>query len=129
MKIGELSLKTGVSIRSIRYYEEKKLIYPKRLENGYRVYSEEDVERVKAVQLFLDLGLSTEEIYPVIECGSFYPADRDSGCSTSALSLYKAKLEITREQIRNLQEVETELENLINFWTKAQNQGKGRDIK
>lgn len=129
MKIGQLSLKTGVSIRSLRYYEEKKLIYPKRLENGYREYSEEDVERVKAVQLFLDLGLSTEEIYPVIACGSLHPADSNSDCSSSALSLYKEKLAITREQIRYLQEVETELESLINFWTKIQNQGKGRDIK
>ena len=100
MKIGELSLKTGVSIRSIRYYEEKNLIYPKRLENGYRVYSEEDVERVKAVQLFLDLGLSTEEIYPVVACGSFHPVDNNSDCASSALSLYREKLEKTREQIK-----------------------------
>ncbi|API91531.1 MULTISPECIES: MerR family transcriptional regulator [unclassified Virgibacillus] len=130
MKIGELSSKTGVSIRSIRYYEEKNLIYPKRLENGYRIYSEKDVERVKAVQLFLELGLNTDEIYPVISCDSFHPVDNNSAdCASTALSLYKEKLEKTREQISNLQEVERELENLIDFWTNVENQGKGSDIK
>lgn len=88
MKIGELSAKTGVSIRSIRYYEEKKLMNPKRLENGYRIYNEEDVERVKAVQLFLELGLSLDEIFPVISCGSFQPIDPHSDCAATALSLY-----------------------------------------
>jgi len=129
MKIGELSLKTGVSIRSIRYYEEKNLIEPKRLENGYRIYSKEDVERVKAVQLFLELGLNTDEIFPVISCGSFHPVDNDSDCASTALSLYREKLEKTREQISNLREVERELENLIDFWTKVENYGKGSGIK
>lgn len=129
MKIGELSSKTGVSIRSIRYYEEKKLLAPKRLENGYRVYSEKDVKRVKAVQLFLELGLSSEEIFPVLSCDSFQPIDHNSDCAVTALSLYREKLKKTREQISNLQEVERELENLIDFWTNVENEGKGSDIK
>ncbi|UNK18828.1 MerR family transcriptional regulator [Paenibacillus sp. N3/727] len=129
MKIGELSLKTGASIRSIRYYEEKKLIHPKRLENGYRIYSEKDMERVKAVQLFLDLGLNIEEIYPVLSCGSLHPVDNNSECASSAIFLYKEKLERTREQIKNLKEVESELEDLIKFWTKVKYQGEGSDIK
>lgn len=129
MKIGELSSKTGVSIRSIRYYEEKKLLDPKRLENGYRVYSEKDVERVKAVQLFLELGLSLDEIFPVISCESFHPIDHHSDCASTALSLYREKLEKTREQISNLKEVENELENLVDFWENVENRRKGSDIK
>lgn len=129
MKIGELSLKTGVSIRSIRYYEEKNLIEPKRLDNGYRVYREEDVERVKAVQLFLDLGLSTEEIYPVMSCGSLHPIDHSSDCVASALTLYKGKLAVTREQIKNLKKLEEELEGFIHFWTKVEEQAKGSDVE
>ncbi|MEI3612736.1 MerR family transcriptional regulator [Pseudogracilibacillus sp. SO30301A] len=130
MKIGELSSKTGVSIRSIRYYEEKKLIDPKRLENGYRIYSEKDVERIKAVQLFLELGLNTDEIFPIISCGSSHPVDSNSSnCASTALSLYKEKLEKTREQINKLQKVERELESFINFWTNVETQGKGGDTK
>lgn len=128
MKIGELSQKTGVSIRSIRYYEEKKLITPLRLENGYRIYSEKDLERVKAVQLFLDLGLNTEEIYPIFSCGSLYPVDNNSNCAISALSLYQEKLERTREQIESLKKLEAQLENLIEFWTKVSDQAEGDDL-
>ncbi|MBA4496593.1 MerR family DNA-binding transcriptional regulator [Paenactinomyces guangxiensis] len=40
MNIGEISCRTGVSVRSIRYYEQKGLISPKRQENGYREYGE-----------------------------------------------------------------------------------------
>ncbi|MBY7142607.1 MerR family transcriptional regulator [Virgibacillus sp. NKC19-3] len=129
MKIGELSSKTGVSIRSIRYYEEKKLIDPERLENGYRVYTEKDVERVKAVQLFLELGLNADEIFPVMSCESFHPIDHNSDCASTALSLYSEKLEKTRVQINHLQEAERELENVIDFWTNVENQGKGGDSK
>lgn len=39
MKIGELSARTGVSIRSLRYYEQQGLLAPARHENGYREYS------------------------------------------------------------------------------------------
>ncbi|TES54329.1 MerR family transcriptional regulator [Halalkalibacterium halodurans] len=50
MKISELSKKTGVSIRSLRYYEQKRLLHPTRLKNGYREYDESDIENVKTVQ-------------------------------------------------------------------------------
>ncbi|WP_313800277.1 MerR family transcriptional regulator [Cytobacillus sp.] len=61
MKISELSEYTGVSTRSIRYYEKKNLIKPSRTKNGYRVYDEQDIRRVKAIQFFLDIGLKTDE--------------------------------------------------------------------
>ncbi|RNB85563.1 MerR family transcriptional regulator [Brevibacillus panacihumi] len=129
MKISELSQKTGVSIRSLRYYEEKKLIHPKRLENGYRIYSEQDVERVKAVQLFLGLGLNTEEIHPVVSCDPLHPIDINPTCADFALALYMEKLEHTHEQIKNLQKIESELESLIHFWTQVKNQGEGGGTK
>lgn len=127
MQIGELSRKTGVSIRSLRYYEEKQLISPTRLDNGYRVYSEIDVERVKAVQFFLDLGLKIEEIYPILTCGSLQPVDHTSDCATSAIALYTEKLAKTREQIINLQRAEAELVAILGFWTKVKERSEGGD--
>ena len=38
MKIGELAEKSGVSVRSLRYYEQQGLLQPGRLMNGYRMY-------------------------------------------------------------------------------------------
>lgn len=46
MKISQLSRATGVSPRSIRHYEKKKLLTANRLENDYREFDESAVERV-----------------------------------------------------------------------------------
>lgn len=45
MHIRELSKVTGVSLRSLRYYEQKHLLSPARSENGYRIYEDIDVKR------------------------------------------------------------------------------------
>lgn len=47
MKIGELSIRTGISVSAIRYYERQGLLgEPERSESGYRRYGEDDVQRV-----------------------------------------------------------------------------------
>ncbi|WP_062052014.1 MerR family transcriptional regulator [Bacillus sp. JCM 19034] len=114
MRISELSVKTGVSIRSLRYYEEKGLITPQRLTNGYRQYNGSDVERVNNIQLFLDLGLSTDEIHPILDCTT--EISTSSKCASEAISLYEGKLRDTRTQIKQLREVEIKLEKIIAFW-------------
>ena len=62
MKIQELERKTGLERPSIRFYEKEGLLSPKRLENGYREYSEADVELLKKIKLLRQLGLSIEKI-------------------------------------------------------------------
>lgn len=123
--IGELSNKTGVSIRSIRYYEKKGLILPERLENGYRQYHIADVERVKTIQLFLDLGLRTDEISPILSCESSIPGNEIIKCAPEAISLYEAKLQNTQQQIETLKETESKLKDVLSFWRKVEMQTKG----
>ncbi|MFM2482356.1 MerR family DNA-binding transcriptional regulator [Celerinatantimonas sp. YJH-8] len=43
MKISELSRKTNVSIRMIRYYEKKELLQPTRTSSGYRCFNKDDI--------------------------------------------------------------------------------------
>lgn len=62
----EVQNKTGLTRKAIEYYEEKGIIDPVRLENGYRDYSEEDVEILEKVALFTKLGLSLKEIREII---------------------------------------------------------------
>jgi DNA-binding transcriptional MerR regulator len=50
MKIGELSERTGASVRMLRYYEEQGLLEPERTGSGYRVYAEPDVDRVARIR-------------------------------------------------------------------------------
>jgi DNA-binding transcriptional MerR regulator len=62
MRIGELSRRTGVSVRLLRYYEEQALLTPARRPSGYREYREADVERVRRIRLLLGAGLPTRAI-------------------------------------------------------------------
>jgi DNA-binding transcriptional MerR regulator len=59
VKIGELSRRTGVSTRLLRYYEEQGLIAPARSTNTYRTYDEQDVARVEQVVGLVRAGVPT----------------------------------------------------------------------
>lgn len=58
----EVQDKTNLSRKAIEYYEDKGLVHPKKLENGYRDYSDGDVEVLKRISLLRNLGLSISEI-------------------------------------------------------------------
>ncbi|MCG5214778.1 MerR family transcriptional regulator [Streptosporangium sp. KLBMP 9127] len=66
MRIGELSRRTGVPTRMLRYYEEQDLLHPERTGNGYRVYGEPAVYRVQQIRGLLDSGLTTEIIRRIL---------------------------------------------------------------
>ncbi|SEM26302.1 MerR family transcriptional regulator [Nonomuraea pusilla] len=66
MKIGELSRRTGVPARMLRYYEEQGLLRPDRAGNGYRDYPPSAVDRVRQVRGLLDSGLTTDIIRRVL---------------------------------------------------------------
>ncbi|MDG4797948.1 MerR family transcriptional regulator [Micromonospora sp. WMMD1082] len=57
MLIGELSTRTGASVRMLRYYEEQGLLVPRRTGSGYRVYAESDVDRVARIRCMLSAAL------------------------------------------------------------------------
>jgi DNA-binding transcriptional MerR regulator len=62
-RIGELAAKVGLTERTIRYYEERGLLESvKRLDGGQRVYTDEDVRRLKFIQKLKVLGLSLAEM-------------------------------------------------------------------
>ncbi|BAN61718.1 MerR family transcriptional regulator [Streptococcus anginosus] len=58
----EIQNKTGLTRKAIEYYEEKGLIKPLKLENGYRDYSDEDMKILSKISLFRKVGLSISEI-------------------------------------------------------------------
>lgn len=66
MKIGELSRRTGVPTRMLRYYEEQNLLHPARGENGYREYGDAAVQCVQQIRGLLDSGLTTEIIRAIL---------------------------------------------------------------
>ncbi|GAA4669731.1 MULTISPECIES: MerR family transcriptional regulator [Amycolatopsis] len=62
MRIGEVTARTGVPRRLLRYYEEQELIVPGRDANGYRVYCEEGLARIRQIRELVDAGLPTRLI-------------------------------------------------------------------
>src|SRR5258708_40118851 len=63
MKIGDLARAAQVNIDTIRYYERRGVLAsPARRPSGYRVYSDETVERLRLARALQSLGLTLEEI-------------------------------------------------------------------
>ena len=66
MTIKDVESRTGLARSNIRFYEKKELIHPERTENGYRDYSDEDVDMLKKIAWLRTLGISVEDIRKVI---------------------------------------------------------------
>ena len=88
----EVQNKTGLTRKAIEYYEEKGIIDPVRLANGYRDYSEKDVEILEKVAIFTKLGLSLKEIREII-------FDGESLSSIIRTKQYELSVEEKRKEI------------------------------
>lgn len=67
MKINELAARTGITSKTIRYYEDVGLLpEPARSENGYRDYSEKDVERLIFIRRCRELQIPIDELKKLV---------------------------------------------------------------
>lgn len=105
LQIGEVADRTGVTQRTLRFYEEKGLLKPPtRLEGGFRLYSEDDIRRVEQIkQLQTLLGFTLAEIKEMVEAEEVKMQlkasyRRDAEISERRAKLLKAK-EMTLKQI------------------------------
>lgn len=68
MRIGELSARSGVPARMLRYYEDQGLVTPRRLGNGYRSYDDHLVDRVGKIRDLIEAGIPTRIIGDILPC-------------------------------------------------------------
>ncbi|TCC60962.1 MerR family transcriptional regulator [Kribbella pittospori] len=68
MRIGELARQTGVSERSLRYYEQQGLLVSERSPGGQREYAERAVDRVILIQDLFAAGLHSKKIAQLLPC-------------------------------------------------------------
>jgi len=67
-KIEEVATITGLTKRTLRYYEELELIIPKRTDASYRLYSEEDIENISRIKdLRESLGFCLNDVKVILE--------------------------------------------------------------
>ncbi|MBG6226472.1 DNA-binding transcriptional MerR regulator [Arthrobacter sp. CAN_A2] len=67
MHIGELAERTGLSLRTIRHYDDVGLLPATvRTDGGFRVFSDDDVERLMVIKQMKPLGFSLEEMAEIL---------------------------------------------------------------
>ncbi|TPG67961.1 MerR family transcriptional regulator [Brevibacillus laterosporus] len=72
MKVKEVAELVGVSIRTLHHYDQIGLLTPKETtDSGYRLYSEENLERLQQILFFKELDFSLKEIKRIINSPSF----------------------------------------------------------
>ena len=108
MKIGALSERTGVPAKTIRYYESVGLIQrADRHENGYRSYSERDVDILIFIHRSRALGFSVKKVGELLTL--WYDRNRTSA---SVKTLAIAHIEEIEAQITELQSLRATLVDL-----------------
>ena len=107
-RIGELAAKIGLTERTIRYYEERGLLESvKRLDGGQRVYTDDDVRRLKFIQKLKVLGLTLAEMQ---ELETLYGRHRTNAKVLPRLvELLDAHLETVGERLAELAALRDEI--------------------
>ncbi|MER6674973.1 MerR family transcriptional regulator [Streptomyces sp. NPDC000983] len=109
MRIGELARRTGVSERSLRYYETQGLLPAERTPGGHRDYPEAAVDRVVRIQELFAAGLHSARIAHLLPC----MRDTDGGPSAAATPRLVEDLTAERERLdRMIADLERSRETL-----------------
>lgn len=108
MLIGELGRRTGVSTRTLRYYESLGLLPARRASNGYRDYGDADLAAVREIRSLVELGFSLEETRPFLDC--LRAGNAVAGSCPDSLAVYRRKLDEVDAYLDRLRHVRSELE-------------------
>lgn len=65
--IKEAAQLSGVSVKTLHHYDKIGLVVPLKLENGYRTYSQDDLERLQVILYYKYLGFSLEKIAELLK--------------------------------------------------------------
>jgi DNA-binding transcriptional MerR regulator len=101
MRIGELSRRSGISARSIRYYEQRGLMVAGRRANGYRDYDEDHLLLVAEIRSLLANGFDLEEIRPFVDC--LHAGIQARRACPGGIDVYRRKLAELDSRIGELQ--------------------------
>lgn len=113
--IGELSKRTEVPTKTIRYYEDFGLLEkPRRTHSGYRIYVQEDVEKLLFVKKAKNLGLKLSEIKKIICCSK----EGLEPCCDLVHSVFNKKIEEYEKNIKELTIARNRLKGKLKTWVK-----------
>jgi MerR family transcriptional regulator, copper efflux regulator len=113
LKIGEAAGRSGLSVKTIRYYDEIGLLTPtvERSESGYRLFRPQVLQRLAFIRRAQALGLHLSEVQQILMV-------HDQGelpCGEVRQHL-EAKVVEIRQQIEALETLELELQGILSGW-------------
>ena len=109
MNIGQAAKLSGVSAKTIRYYEGIGLIAPaSRTESGYRRYSDSDVQTLRFVERSRSLGFSVEDVGKLL---SLWSNKRRQSASVKALA--QKHIDAINKKVRELETMRDALHDLV----------------
>lgn len=109
MHIGELAERTGLSLRTIRHYDEVGLLRPSgRTEGGFRLYTEHDLEQLLLIRRMKPLGFSLDEMREMLsvvdQLSTRSPPSRKQTALRKRLAVFRdTACEKREEMVRQLQ--------------------------
>lgn len=108
-KIGKAAELAGVNKETIRYYERRELIpEPERMDSGYRLFSDRDIDRVRFIKRSQELGFTLSEIAELLNL----KMDEDTTCSEIKQEAEKKYRDVV-DKIEDLQRIRETLTDLI----------------
>ncbi|MEO1199505.1 MAG: MerR family transcriptional regulator [Pseudomonadota bacterium] len=112
MKIGELAERTGVSHRTIHYYERLGLLKPHEREGaGYRYFDDEAAQRLEKIGALKKIGLSLDEIATVIDL--YFEDPTGIRGKRRVLEILKCQLDETDNKLTELGRFRSDIETNI----------------
>lgn len=69
MKINEVSKLSGLSVRTLHYYDEINLLKPSKLENGYRIYTVENLNKLQQILFYKEMNFKLNDIAKLLNSG------------------------------------------------------------
>lgn len=112
LQIGEAAERTGLTQRTLRYYEEKGLLSPpQRMEGGFRLYSPDDLARLQRIREMKDLlGFSLADIKDMLDAEEVRTQIREAWDRDADVADKAAKVRVAREAtLHQLQLIDTKM--------------------
>ena len=112
LRIGEVARRTGLPVKTIRYYCDEGLLQPRaRSESGYRLFDEENLAELTIIRSLRAMDVSIPELARILE------VRRAGVCNCSVLKdSIAAKVESINRRIDELAAMKDELARLLNSW-------------
>ncbi|WP_290221312.1 MerR family transcriptional regulator [Corynebacterium atrinae] len=119
-KIGEVAAQTGLSIRTLRHYDDLGIITPSgHTPGGFRLYSLADVERLLLIDRMKPLGFTLDQIREFLQAVDTLPASTTAGQAEEAREILasfqeqmRLRLDKLRRQVASSEAFLTQLDTL-----------------